>query len=217
MKKIIYSLFISSLLFLNSSVFSHAFVGNTPLLHAQADTTDNQVNLFAGDGTHSIPLQVPPGTNDLVPHLSLEYHGSTVESHDSTAFTSGNLFGAGWSMDFPYIYRDTHYTAADTSDDFYRIDWQGVSYKLIDQGNGKFKTNIETYLNITHQSSGASNASGDYWTVQTTDGTTYRFGYNASSEVACSNRNFPLEWVLDTVTDTHDVTSTSFPRWPRLC
>jgi len=203
LEKIINSIFISSLLLLGSFGTSYAFVGNNNLLPSSAGTDGNEVDLYSGEAYHSINLQVPSGTNKLTPDLSLEYNSSTVESHSGTAFTNGTLFGAGWSIDFPYVYRDTNYTPGDTSDDFYRIDWQGASYKLVDQGSGKFKTNIETFTNITHATGSPNNASGDYWTVQTTDGTTYRFGYNASSEVACSNRSYPLEWVLDTVTDTH--------------
>ncbi len=202
-KKIIISLFILSLLFLSNIKSAHAFVGNNPLL-STPENTDHEVNLNAGEANHSINLQVPPGTNGLTPNLSLEYHSSAAEYQSYNAFRSGNLFGSGWSIDFPYIYRDTNSTPGDTSDDYYRIDWQGASYKLISQGSGVYKTNIETFTKITHVSSGSpNNATGDYWTIQTTDGTTYRFGYNADSEVACSNRSFTLEWVLDDVTDTH--------------
>lgn len=203
-KQIILSIFISFALLLNSLTLAHAFVGNTPPLPAQQDTTDKNVNLFAGDATHSVKIEVPPGTNSLQPDLSLEYHSASARSLGSSAFISGNLFGSGWSMDFPYIYRDAKGTPDNTSDDVYKFVWKGISYDLVDQGNGNYKTKVERYLNIKHQIGSTNNTRGDYWTVQTADGTTYRLGYNGNSEVSCSNRNFTLEWVVDLVTDMHN-------------
>lgn len=197
-KRVSLSLFIVCLILLSSFEQVHAFVGNNPLPATQEDTIDNEVNLNSGEANHAIKLDVPPGTNNLTPSLSLDYHSSAAQYQSYNAFRSGNLFGIGWSIDFPYIYRDTNNTPSNTSDDKYKIDWQGASYDLVDQGSGLYKTNIETFTNITHVTTG-----NDYWTVQSKDGTTYRFGYNADSEVACSNRSFTLEWVLDNVKDTH--------------
>jgi hypothetical protein len=161
----------------------------------QNDSYDS--DLFTGSASSDYAIKVPEGTNGLKPEVNISYNSSGSRSFYQRV-------GLGWGLSESSIEKDVHYTPDNTGDDTYKLIWRGTEYKLVDQGGGKYKTKIESFLDISHLSSGANNARGDYWVVKTPDGTSYRLGHTSDSELSCSNRNFTLDAQLDSITDTHN-------------
>lgn len=178
---------------------SYAFISSSnpaPVEERKSDKGNGvTVGQFSGGVTYSIPIEVPPGTNNLTPNFQLEYQ--------SSAKGRAGLFGSGWTVNFYFVVRDTHDTPDYLADDTYKLIWEGTSYDLIDRGSGNYSTKNETFLNITRQTLSPQNSKGDYWVIKTTNGTRYRLGYSADSEAACSNRDYILGWALDQITDTN--------------
>jgi YD repeat-containing protein len=150
-----------------------------------------QTQLFPGSATYSYGIEVPQGTNDLSPQLSLSYNSQSV-------LQSPNLVGAGWSFTSNYIMRNINFTVTDTSDDYYILNLNGYSDKVFFR-NGAYNTNINVYLRIENKTISGNT----YWVVTTTDGTQYRFGYSNSSVLFSNSSTYPLKWFLDYVNDTH--------------
>jgi len=149
-----------------------------------------QTQLFPGSATYSYGIEVPSGTNDLSPELSLNYNSQSV-------LQSPNLVGAGWSFTSNYIMRNINFTVTDTSDDYYILNLNGYSDKVFFR-NGAYNTNINVYLRIENKTISGNT----YWVVTTTDGTQYRFGYSNSSVLFSNSSTYPLKWFLDYVNDT---------------
>jgi len=154
-------------------------------------------SLFTGAAVFSYPVEVPLGTNGLTPSISLNYNSQMTTDRPT-------IVGTAWSMSESYIQRDTEYTRDTLSDDTFRLNMGGSSQKLVyDSSDGWYHSKTESYLKISKLTGGA-NAKGDYWLVQNSDGTKYRFGYVTSSEqVSNLNSNMVVRWYLDTITDIH--------------
>lgn len=175
-KRLLLSTFISLLVFLSSISPTFATplepVHVTPLRDVQHDKY--QTNLFTGSATYNYPIKIPKGTDDLTPNVSLIYN------HEATNdFSTQN--GAGWEFNYDYIERDVNYTPGDTSDDKFRLHFQGQTYDLVYvSSDSRYHTKIESNLNIK-KLTGASNDYSDYWQVITPNGTVYRFGNSKNS------------------------------------
>jgi YD repeat-containing protein len=196
----LYFLLISFILIIIGSnlTLAHAFIGKSKPVQESSvwQGKDVRVDLFSGDASYTVPIQVPPGTNALTPQLNLEYHSGSARGKSI-------FFGLGWSFNFSYILRDVHYTPDNTTDDTFKLVWDGTSYDLIDMGNDTFRTKNQTFLSIKLNRSSTENSKAAFWVVKTTDGTSYRLGYRGDSELACSNRDYIIGWGVDEVTDTN--------------
>jgi hypothetical protein len=151
-------------------------------------------------------LKVPPGTNDLTPDVSLNYNSLGARDFTTAA-------GIGWQINRDYIERDVNFTPSNTSDDKFKLHFQGgVSDLVFVPSENRYHTKIESSLHI-QRLPGGQNEKGDYWQVTTTDGTKYRFGYQSQSELLCNGQNHVSTWNVDQVEDTLAIkSSTLMPR-----
>ncbi len=157
-----------------------------------------QTNLFPGAATYTYAIEVPKGTNNLQPFISINYNSQSVKQRPG-------IIGAGWSISQNYIYRDVNSTPDNTTDDRFMLVFNGGSYEFVyDQNDTFYHTKIESFLRIQNLT-GAPNTYSGYWVVTTKDGTQFRFGYNSDSELTSNTgKSYALRWSLDQVTDAHD-------------
>ena len=155
-----------------------------------------KTNLFPGTATYTYNIEVPKGTNGLTPELSVYYNSQTVKQRPG-------ILGAGWLLTQNLVYRDANSTLNDTSDDIYKLVLNNVPYELV-HSNNSFHAKMDSYMKIENLS-GGTNLYGSYWSVTLKDGTNYRFGYNADSELTSnSGYDYVLKWSLDQIEDTHN-------------
>ncbi len=151
---------------------------------------------FTGNGAYSYSIPVPAGTNDLAPEVSLDYSSSGARDLSVVA-------GAGWSLRRNSIEVDTNFTPGTTTDDKFRLNFQGSNQELVYFSNDtRYHTKEESNLSIKKLPTG-SNDSKSYWQVITKDGTKYSFGSTSSSELMCNGRSYVKSWNLDQVEDTY--------------
>ena len=143
-----------------------------------------QTDLFTGAATYLYQIKVLPGTNGLQPSINLIYNSHNTNKRPSK-------LGAAWELDQVYIQRDVNYTPSDTSDDKFKLFFQGKEYELV-YSNGIYHTKIESFLYINKQ--------GNDWIVKTKDGTEYEFSYKQNS----NQYNYIWRWYLEKVIDTHN-------------
>ena len=153
-------------------------------------------NLFPGAGTYSYPIEIPKGTNNLQPSISISYNSQSVKQRPS-------ILGAGWSLTQNYIYRDVNSTPSNVTDDTFKLILSGASYNLIyDSNDGFYHTEMETFARVQNLSN-APNTYNMYWLVTLKDGTQLRLGYNTDSELTSNvGYNYALKWSLDQIQDT---------------
>jgi len=177
-----------------------------PYLH-KANIPDNpkpklygsySTNLFPGAATYSYQIEIPKGTNNLQPSLTVSYNSQSMKQRSS-------ILGAGWSITQNYIYRDTNYTPSNVTDDLFKLILNGASYDLIyDNNDGSYHTKTETFARIQNLTT-ITNSNAIYWLVTLKDGTQLRFGYNSDSELASNvGYSYSVKWGLDQVTDLHN-------------
>ncbi len=136
-----------------------------------------QTNLFPGAATYTSPIEVPKGTNDLQPFISIQYNSQSVKQRPS-------ILGVGWGLTQNYVYRDINATLANVSDDTFKLVFLGNAYDLVyDSTDSFYHTKTETFLRIGNLS-GASNTDDSYWLVKAKDGTQFRFGFTNDSELS---------------------------------
>lgn len=193
------SLFFSLLLFLGSVSSASAAMQAIPQKNPPQQPRDKfQTDLFTGAATYNYPINVPKGTNDLTPEVSLSYNNHGV--HDTTMQN-----GLGWQLERDYIQRDVNYTPWLITDDKYRLHFQGSTYDLVyNPTDSLFHTKQESFLKIQQFLTGGQNTTGMYWQVTTTDGTVYRLGFVSNSELLCGGQTYDGYWNVDQVTDTHN-------------
>lgn len=145
-------------------------------------------HLFSGSAGYSYSLNVPPGMNGFEPIITLSYN-----QHQSNV--AGEL-GRGWGLNKNFIYRDTEYSRADTSDDIFYLNLNGVNLKLVYVASeDRYHTETETYMYIKKDENS--------WLVKTKDGTQYKLGYTADSKLDSSLESFTSIWHLNEVEDTY--------------
>jgi RHS repeat-associated protein len=163
-----------------------------------------------GGFDYTIPIQVPPGTHGVAPHLALTYSSSAGDG----------IMGIGWRVSglseiarCPQTYAQdgAHGGVNDDSNDRFCLDGQrlvviGGTYGA---AGSEYRTEIESFRKVVAQ--GQVNATGpDHFDVWTADGTHYQYGNSASgpnSQVLDSFGNVRV-WALSSVTDTHGNTIT---------
>ncbi|MDV0446472.1 hypothetical protein MsAg5_03110 [Methanosarcinaceae archaeon Ag5] len=155
-------------------------------------------SLFSGAAVYSYPIQVPKGIAGFEPKVEIVYNSQ------GAGRTYGWL-GDGWQLNDNYIQRDVNFTPLNTSDDKFKLTFDGQSYDLIyNATEGRYHTEIESFFFIQKEI-GASNQKGDYWILKTKDGTTYRFGYTMDSELmnSVTGRDYAVRWSLDQIEDVN--------------
>ena len=155
-------------------------------------------DFFPGAGTYTYEIEVPRGTNNLQPTLTISYNSQAVKQRPS-------FLGAGWTLPQNYIFRDVNFTPSNKTDDMFKLILNRVSYDLIyDTEDGFFHTQTETFVRIQNLSN-VSNSYDMYWLLTLKDGTKLRFGFNNDSELTSNvGYNYALKWSLDQIEDVHE-------------
>ncbi|WP_094227530.1 SpvB/TcaC N-terminal domain-containing protein [Methanolobus psychrotolerans] len=168
----------------------------SPALENENDYFDT--SLFTGSFVYTYPIETTKGRAGLEPNIFLTY-----SSISGSKGTHGSL-GMGWLLNDNCIIRDTKYTAENTNDDEFILILDGSNYKLVYTEEDSYHTKTESFLNITKTTTN-TNSFGEYWSVKTSDGTTYRFGFYNDSEQRNSidSRNYVSKWWLDQIEDVN--------------
>ena len=145
-------------------------------------------DLFTGQATMSIPLEVLPGRQGLQPELALVY-GSA----------NGNGWvGVGWKMEKGVIERQLKFGVDYDADDYvFRLN--GVNVDLVNIGGDEYRAKIEGGFTRIIKHSGAE---GPYFEATDRYGTKYIFGETARvADPDDASRVF--RWCLERVEDTN--------------
>ncbi|MBN2176869.1 MAG: VCBS repeat-containing protein, partial [Demequinaceae bacterium] len=163
------------------------------------------VNEQSGAFTYSIPIAVPPVTAGPVPSVSLGYNSASTDGKTFANNGQTSLLGEGWASPTSYIERlykpcseDGHSTWNDQcwyspyggvpGQAAYLVSLNGATYDLIWDGDNRYRTSQEIGWRVTRHT-GADNGDmgptgvedeydeGEYFEVQTSDGSVYYFGY----------------------------------------
>ncbi len=158
-----------------------------------------QTDIHSGSFVYAYKIAIPLGTKGLTPQISISYNSHSAKG-------KAGWVGFGWDISLSYIQRDIEYTRKDTTDDTFDLLLEGAKHDLVYvSSENLFHTKLEAYLRI-EKKTGAPNTTGEYWVVQSKDGTEFRFGYNADSEnmVNSSDGSVPSyvwRWSLDRIKD----------------
>lgn len=174
----------------NTDFFKDSSLNNFGNVYFGSYSTD----LSTGSASYSYSLEVSSGINGLEPQIDLSYN------HHQSSKTG--ILGEGWSIGLSHISRDINGTLSDSSDDFFRLNFNGDSKLVYSSADNRYHTEIESYIKI-EKKTGGKNELGEYWEVKTKDGTLYRFGYNKNSEFVSNQENFVSIWSLDLIQDSY--------------
>ncbi|MEO1628355.1 MAG: SpvB/TcaC N-terminal domain-containing protein, partial [Bacteroidota bacterium] len=159
---------------------------------AQASVTQS------GAAKYSIPIVVPPGTNGVIPQISVEY-----DSH-----TPNGVMGQGWSIvglsSITRAGQSIHFDGKKTpvnftsSDRFY-LDGQRLVQRSGTYGsNGSsYRTEADNFATIT--SHGSMSGSPQWFKVELKDGTVMEYGKRSDSRFLNQNNTEVLIWRLNRV------------------
>jgi len=117
---------------------------------------------------------------DLQPTIGVYYNSESMKSRPS-------FLGAGWSMNYDYIYRDVNSTPNKRMMILHNVSWWKHVWTVY--SNGAYHSKVEYYYRIQNYS--------NYWIVTKQDGTQYRFGYNNDSRLdSNTGQGYTLRWCV---------------------
>lgn len=172
-------------------------------------------NLFTGDATLSVPIQLPPGRGAAAPALSLSYSSSGGDGP----------FGLGWNMALGSIVRSTRNGAPTCVEDHeFTLSIPGATVELVyDSSDSLYYAKVdEAYIEAT------ANETNNEWTVHDRAGRSYRFGTTPEArawkwtdvfmdEASC---DFTALWALTQIEDpngnTIDFIYANFGNFPYI-
>jgi hypothetical protein len=204
------------------------------------------VSTFSGAATYQYPIELPPGRNGLQPTLGLSYNSKRVDG--LLQWQSSEWVGLGWNIETIDIVRTGIGEMWPGNPDFwlkydnvFRLIMNGASYDLQpasgseDQLYGRYYADDMPGLYVERINScsngncndllggSPANVTTEYWIVKTSDGTTYRLGYQADAEQVIfrtandGGQSYPYSgpvwahtayrWRVDLVTDIHGNTT----------
>ena len=153
-----------------------------------------------GGSSYTIPLETPPGVNDLAPNISIDYSSNN----------GSGIPGFGWQIDGistislgeMTAYSDDGYPAANMFDRFY-LDGQrlqpNLSYSNYGDPNTQYQTENEIYTRVTPQ---ATTGSGPTWfKAETKSGLIFEYGNNPASRQRISSNSPVLNWYVSKISD----------------
>lgn len=145
----------------------------------------------SGAFQYQYPINLPPGTNNMAPSLSLFYNSNSPNG----------MLGMGWTLNgIAKIERDYSYpvTYNDTTDHFM---YNGE--KLVPDANGYYHPAKESYerIQLVYPNSGSS-----YWVITHKNGTKMYFGQTTSTNgrvegIGVSGSDIVIVWSLSKVID----------------
>lgn len=182
----------------NRSINTSRSVGIIPGTHGVSSS---------GAGTYNIPISVPPGTNELVPTISLAYSSQ-----------AGNgLLGWGWelaglsniSRAVKNMYHDNMVSPPQfTEQDAFALDGQRLIQLNTGQQNGydgtTYATELDAFSVITsHGTFNSFSGNPEWFSVFTKDGMTMEFGNSADSRMLNKDGTHVLLWKLSKISDNY--------------
>lgn len=145
-----------------------------------------QADLFTGQATVRIPLQIPPGRQGIEPELALTYRSGDPDG----------WVGLGWSLELGIIQRSTKrgVPTYDDSKDIFTVSFQGVQGELVPIGGDTYQLKREgSFWRIRYVR--------PYWELTTKDGTRFFFGLDPTARQ--ENPKGIFAWMLTKVQDLH--------------
>jgi RHS repeat-associated protein len=187
-------------------LYSLTSLADAPLMALSGQMNVDPMGAF----TYSVPIQAPPGTNGMVPHIALTYSSSRGDGY----------VGVGWAISgLSTITRCGQTIAQDGRtggvdygpDDRFCLDGQRLilvngTYGV---GGSEYRTEIETFRKIVFSTSG-TNCGISCFDVWAKDGTHYQYGYtqngytqNSNAQVLVyGNSSIVRLWAISQATDT---------------
>ena len=146
-----------------------------------------------GGFNHTIPIETPPGRDELQPDLQLTYNSQDI--------LINNLFGYGWSVNVPYIQRINKKGSESLYSDYY-------FFSSLD-GELATTTGIATTTSFAPRVENGSflsySLTNNVWTIYDKKGTRYSFGITTNSrQDNPSDSSEVYTWFLEEVRDTND-------------
>ena len=145
--------------------------------------------LFTGAATHTIPLELPPGTGGMTPQLALQY---------SSQARGDSWVGSGWSLGLPAIARSLKHGVPNYDDaaDVFELAGQELVPETTNPNlPRRYHTLRESFVRIVHE---ANNS----WTLTRKDGVALRFGVSAPGRLANASGQV-FQWLLEQQEDRH--------------
>lgn len=154
---------------------------------------------LSGASSYTIPIEAPPGTNGIVPNISLVYN----------SLSGRGLFGMGWSIAGlsaitrvnKTIYHDGTVSPVNfDSNDKFALDGQrliGVTGTYGANGN-TYATESESFATITSYQSGSFSGPG-YFRMTTKDGVLYEYGFTSGSATTNAAGTHILVWRINRI------------------
>ncbi len=145
--------------------------------------------LFTGAASHTIPLELPPGTGGMTPQLALQY---------SSQARGDSWVGSGWSLGLPAIARSLKHGVPsydDAADVFELAGQELVPETTSPSLPRRYHTLRESFVRIVHE---ANNS----WTLTRKDGVMLRFGVSAPARLA-NAAGQAFQWLLEQQEDRH--------------
>ncbi len=159
----------------------------------------------SGAFTYSVPIDAPPAQYGPAPSIALSYSSASTDGKTENTNGQTSLLGEGWATPSNYIerhyiscYDDGYQTTKGLADRCwqspytgvpgeaaYTISLNGATYDLIWDGDNRYRTDTEIGWRVTRQTGGPNPSedgddTGEYFLVQTPDGSRYYFGYGAA-------------------------------------
>ena len=159
----------------------------------------------SGSMSYSIPLTAPQVAQGSAPSLALTYNSATVDGHNISSNGQGSVIGDGWDINIPYIERQYLACKFDRLNDktgdlcwqspyankpdeaAYVINLNGQTANLIWDGEvhagavGYFVDGVPNWrVSRLTGSSINGDDNGEYFKVETPDGSVFYFGYGAT-------------------------------------
>ncbi len=156
--------------------------------NAAQKTLQPKTDLNTGALVFDYPIGAPPGRNGQTPNIKLQYNSKNNYNN--------SIYGYGWTDNIPYTERINKSGVNNLySENYY---YSSVDGELVSQGSGVFTPKIEggSFSKYTYSS--------NQWLVTDKKGTTYKFGYSASTRQDDPNDSTHIfKWMLEEAKDTN--------------
>jgi len=190
------SLLISSSIFSQTTVFESlhtqsTFDAFTPNLNLDVGTTGGSLSPSNGNITYSVPIQIPIGTNSVMPKMTLNYTNSTLDGH----------LGTGWSLSgtsaiergSKTIMHDGNIKAISLDDDAFYLDGS----RLIELTTNTYTKEMHDYSKI--EAIGSVGNDPLWFKVESKDGTILEYGKENNSAFYTEDGSEILSWKLSRI------------------
>ncbi len=192
-----------SLVFLFQAVAGVLLLGaETVSAAAVSGTLDGALSVDqTGSAGYTVPVEVPPGTAEMQPSLSLSYNSN-----------GGNgLLGQGWTLQgLSTISRCPKTKAQDNvrgtinydADDRFCLDGSRLIavHGTYGSSGAEYRTELDSFAKVI--SMGTVEGGPQYWVVWTKSGQKMEYGRTTSSRVEATGQSAVRQWKLNRVEDT---------------